>query len=291
LNEFLGVGIVTQSIGIIGAGTMGRGIAQVCASSGLDVMLCDVDQAQLDGAAAGIENGYTRMVQRERMTEQQAGAALARLSFSTGLDGLAGADLTIEAATEMPEVKLPLFEKIAAVCGEDTILASNTSSISLTRIAASVPRPERVIGMHFFNPVPVMQLLEIVRALQTSDATYAAACEVADQLNKTRVTVSDSPGFVVNRILLPMINEAVLSLAEGLASAEEIDVAMRLGANHPMGPLALADLIGLDVCLYVMETLYEQFGDSKYRPAPLLRKMVDAKYLGRKTGRGFFTYG
>lgn len=280
-----------EKIGIIGAGTMGRGIAQICASSGLSVTLCDVGQEQLDDAAKSIETGYTRMVQRERMSQQDCDAALSKLSFNTSLDALAGSDLTIEAATETPEVKLPLFEKIAEICGEKAILASNTSSISLTRIAAAVPRPERVIGMHFFNPVPVMQLLEIVRALQTNDSTYNAACRVAEQLNKTRVTVSDSPGFVVNRILLPMINEAVLSLAEGLATAEEIDVAMRLGANHPMGPLALADLIGLDVCLYVMETLYEQFGDSKYRPAPLLRKMVDAKYLGRKTGRGFFTYG
>jgi len=280
-----------EKIGIIGAGTMGRGIAQICASSGLSVTLCDVGQEQLDDAAKSIETGYTRMVQRERMSQQDCDAALSKLSFNTSLDALAGSDLTIEAATETPEVKLPLFEKIADICGEKAILASNTSSISLTRIAAAVPRPERVIGMHFFNPVPVMQLLEIVRALQTNDSTYNAACRVAEQLNKTRVTVSDSPGFVVNRILLPMINEAVLSLAEGLATAEEIDVAMRLGAHHPMGPLALADLIGLDVCLYVMETLYEQFGDSKYRPAPLLRKMVDAKYLGRKTGRGFFTYG
>ena len=280
-----------EKIGIIGAGTMGRGIAQICASSGLSVTLCDVGQEQLDDAAKSIETGYTRMVQRERMSQQDCDAALSKLSFNRSLDALAGSDLTIEAATETPEVKLPLFEKIAEICGEKPILASNTSSISLTRIAAAVPRPERVIGMHFFNPVPVMQLLEIVRALQTNDSTYNAACRVAEQLNKTRVTVSDSPGFVVNRILLPMINEAVLSLAEGLATAEEIDVAMRLGANHPMGPLALADLIGLDVCLYVMETLYEQFGDSKYRPAPLLRKMVDAKYLGRKTGRGFFTYG
>jgi len=280
-----------EKIGIIGAGTMGRGIAQICASSRLPVTLCDVGQEQLDDAAKSIETGYTRMVQRERMSQQDCDAALSKLSFNTSLDALAGSDLTIEAATETPEVKLPLFEKIAEICGDKAILASNTSSISLTRIAAAVPRPERVIGMHFFNPVPVMQLLEIVRALQTNDSTYNAACRVAEQLNKTRVTVSDSPGFVVNRILLPMINEAVLSLAEGLATAEEIDVAMRLGANHPMGPLALADLIGLDVCLYVMETLYEQFGDSKYRPAPLLRKMVDAKYLGRKTGRGFFTYG
>lgn len=282
---------MTQSIGIIGAGTMGRGIAQVCASSGIDVTLCDLEQAQLDSAARAVEKGYARMVERDRMSAVDSQAALARLSLVTDMGALAGCDLTIEAATETPAVKLPLFAKIAEICGEDTILASNTSSISLTRIAAAVPRPERVIGMHFFNPVPVMQLLEIVRALQTSEETYASACAVADRLNKTHVTVSDSPGFVVNRILLPMVNEAVQSLAEGLATAEEIDVAMRLGANHPMGPLALADLIGLDTCLYVMETLYEQFGDSKYRPAPLLRKMVDAKYLGRKTGRGFFTYG
>jgi 3-hydroxybutyryl-CoA dehydrogenase len=269
---------------------MGRGIAQVCAASGFSVVLSDLSEEQLGNAGRAIEAGYTHLVSRERMSEAERAEALERLSLHAGLDALGSAELIVEAATEKTDVKLSLFEQLAEVSDEGTILASNTSSISLTRIAAAVPHPERVIGMHFFNPVPVMKLIEIVRALQTSEATYALACSVAERLNKTHVSVSDSPGFVVNRILLPMINEAVLSLAEGLATAEEIDVAMRLGANHPMGPLALADLIGLDVCLSVMETLYEQFGDSKYRPAPLLRKMVDARYLGRKSGRGFFEY-
>jgi len=282
--------MAVERVGIVGAGTMGRGIAQICAVSGMDVVVSDVSRAQLDDARAAIEANYTRMVDRDRMSDQARSEAMARLTLEDNLEALAGVELVIEAATETPEVKTPLLEKIADACGADTVLASNTSSISLTRLAAAVRHPERVVGMHFFNPVPVMQLIEIVRALQTSDQTYRKACSVSERLNKTHVTVSDSPGFVVNRILVPMINEAILALAEGLATAEEIDVAMRLGANHPMGPLALADLIGLDVCLYVMETLHEEFGDSKYRPAPLLRRMVNARYLGRKTGRGFFVY-
>ena len=282
--------MAVERVGIVGAGTMGRGIAQICAVSGMDVVVSDVSRAQLDDARAAIEANYTRMVDRDRMSDQARSEAMARLTLEDNLEALAGVELVIEAATETPEVKTPLLEKIADACGADTVLASNTSSISLTRLAAAVRHPERVVGMHFFNPVPVMQLIEIVRALQTSDQTYRKACAVSERLNKTHVTVSDSPGFVVNRILVPMINEAILALAEGLATAEEIDVAMRLGANHPMGPLALADLIGLDVCLYVMETLHEEFGDSKYRPAPLLRRMVNARYLGRKTGRGFFVY-
>lgn len=282
--------MAVERVGIVGAGTMGRGIAQICAVSGMDVVVSDVSRAQLDDARAAIEANYTRMVDRDRMSDQARSEAMARLTLEDNLEALAGVELVIEAATETPEVKTPLLEKIADACGADTVLASNTSSISLTRLAAAVRHPERVVGMHFFNPVPVMQLIEIVRALQTSDRTYRKACSVSERLNKTHVTVSDSPGFVVNRILVPMINEAILALAEGLATAEEIDVAMRLGANHPMGPLALADLIGLDVCLYVMETLHEEFGDSKYRPAPLLRRMVNARYLGRKTGRGFFVY-
>ena len=282
--------MAVERVGIVGAGTMGRGIAQICAVSGMDVVVSDVSRAQLDDARAAIEANYTRMVDRERMSDQARSEAMARLTLEDNLEALAGVELVIEAATETPEVKPPLLAKIADACGADTVLASNTSSISLTRLAAAVRHPERVVGMHFFNPVPVMQLIEIVRALQTSDQTYRKACSVSERLNKTHVTVSDSPGFVVNRILVPMINEAILALAEGLATAEEIDVAMRLGANHPMGPLALADLIGLDVCLYVMETLHEEFGDSKYRPAPLLRRMVNARYLGRKTGRGFFVY-
>ena len=279
-----------KRVGIVGAGTMGRGIAQVCAAQGLEVVLCDLQKEQLKSAVDAIASGYARLVERERMTEAEKQQALERLETSQSLAVLKDVEVVIEAATELPEVKLKIFEQLDEACTPETILASNTSSISLTKIAAAVSNPERVIGMHFFNPVPVMKLVEVVRALQTNDETYDTIKALGEQLGKVSISVGDSPGFVLNRMLVPMINEAVLSLSEGLASAEEIDVAMRLGANHPMGPLALADLIGLDVCLYVMKTLYDEFGDSKYRPAPLLRKMVDANYLGRKTGRGFYTY-
>ncbi|MCB1744654.1 MAG: 3-hydroxybutyryl-CoA dehydrogenase [Gammaproteobacteria bacterium] len=278
-------------VGIVGGGTMGRGIAQVCAASGLDVTLCDVAQDPLEQALGSIEKGYARLVQKAQMSETEMRSAQQRLRTSTDLAVLSEVDMVIEAATENPRTKLELFTRLGELCAERTILASNTSSISLTRIAAAAAHPQRVIGMHFFNPVPVMKLIEVIRALQTSDSTFEQVRALAERLGKVSVAVNDSPGFVVNRMLVPMINEAVLVLAEGAASAEEIDVAMRLGANHPMGPLALADLIGLDVCLYVMEVLHEQFADSKYRPAPLLRKMVDAGYLGRKSGRGFFEYG
>ena len=252
--------------------------------------MCDLQEAQLKNAIEAIESGYTKLVERDRMTDAEKQQALARIESSQTFEALTDVEVVIEAATELPEIKLKIFEQLDAACSAETILASNTSSISLTKIAAAVSRPDRVIGMHFFNPVPVMKLVEVVRALQTSDETYETIKALGEQLGKVSISVGDSPGFVLNRMLVPMINEAVLSLSEGLATAEEIDVAMRLGANHPMGPLALADLIGLDVCLYVMKTLYDEFGDSKYRPAPLLRKMVDANYLGRKTGRGFYTY-
>ena len=280
-----------NSVAVIGAGTMGAGIAQVCAQAGWHTNLYDAFPEGLERGMSTIDAFWDKGITRGKTTAEQKAAWAANLHAVSDMhEAVKDADLVIEAVPEIPDLKHKIFADLGEMTKEDCILGTNTSSLSIADIAAASGRPEKVIGMHFFNPVPVMQLLEIVRALQTSDVTYNAACEVADRLNKTRVTVSDSPGFVVNRILLPMINEAVLSLAEGLATAEEIDVAMRLGANHPMGPLALADLIGLDVCLYVMETLYEQFGDSKYRPAPLLRKMVDARYLGRKTGRGFFTY-
>ena len=216
---------------------------------------------------------------------------LSRIETATGIEAMAGVDVCIEAATENSDVKLELFRDLESVCREDAILASNTSSISLTKIAGACARPERVIGMHFFNPVPLMKLVELIRAMQTSDATFEAAKALADRLGKTAVAVADSPGFVVNRMLVPMINEAVCVYSEGIASAEEIDLAMQLGLSHPIGPLRLADLIGIDVCLYVMDVMYREFSDSKYRPCPLLRKMVDAGRLGRKSGRGFFEYG
>ncbi len=280
-----------KRIGVIGAGTMGRGIAQVCAASGFDVVMSDISADAVAAGLAAIEKQLARAVEKERMSAAEKDAVLSRIETVTGIEEMAGAGVCIEAATENPEVKLELFRSLEAVCREDTILASNTSSISLTKIAGACARPERVIGMHFFNPVPLMKLVELIRALQTSDATFEAAQSLAARLGKTAVAVADSPGFVVNRMLVPMINEAVYALAEGLASAEEIDLAMKLGLSHPIGPLALADLIGIDVCLDVMDVMYREFSDSKYRPCPLLRKMVDAGRLGRKSGRGFFDYG
>ena len=280
-----------KRIGVIGAGTMGRGIAQVCAASGFDVVMSDISADAVAAGLAAIEKQLARAVEKERMSAAEKDAVLSRIETVTGIEAMADADVCIEAATENPEVKLELFRSLETVCREDTILASNTSSISLTKIAGACARPERVIGMHFFNPVPLMKLVELIRALQTSDATFEAAQSLAAHLGKTAVAVADSPGFVVNRMLVPMINEAVYALAEGLASAEEIDLAMKLGLSHPIGPLALADLIGIDVCLDVMDVMYREFSDSKYRPCPLLRKMVDAGRLGRKSGRGFFEYG
>ncbi len=277
-------------VAVVGAGTMGHGIAQVCATAGLEVVLRDVATAALDRAVEGIGKSLGRLVEKERMTQADADAARARITPATDLAAIAEVGLVIEAATENPDLKLRIFAELDEAAPAEALLASNTSSISLTRIAGATARADRVVGMHFFNPVPVMKLVEIIRALQTSDETFAAASDLVTRLGKTPVEVQDSPGFVVNRMLVPMINEAAFALAEGLASAEEIDTAMKLGANHPMGPLALADLIGLDVCLYVMEVLREQYADSKYRPCPLLRKMVDAGYLGRKSGRGFFEY-
>ena len=279
-----------KRIGVVGAGTMGRGIAQVCAASGFDVVMCDVSAETAAAGLASIGKQLARAVEKERMSPAEKDALLSRIETVTGIEAMAGVDVCIEAATENPDVKLELFRALESVCREDAILASNTSSISLTKIAGACSRPERVIGMHFFNPVPLMKLVELIRALQTSDATFEAAQALADRLGKTAVAVADSPGFVVNRMLVPMINESVYALSEGLASAEEIDLAMQLGLSHPIGPLRLADLIGLDVCLDVMDVMYREFSDSKYRPCPLLRKMVDAGRLGRKSGRGFYEY-
>ena len=277
-------------LGIIGAGTMGSGIAQVAATCGLSVVVQDLSADYVDRGLASIGKNLDRLVQKEKISGDDKEQISGRIRGVTALQDLADADLIIEAATENIDVKIALFKELNEVSKTDAILASNTSSLSLTRLAAESGRPEKVVGMHFFNPVPIMKLVEIIRALQTAEETYNAVHELARALGKNPISVKDSPGFVVNRMLVPMINEAVFTLYEGLASAEEIDAAMKLGANHPIGPLALADMIGVDVCLYVMEILLNEFGDSKYRPCPLLKQMVDAGYLGRKSGRGFFNY-
>lgn len=278
-----------QTIGVVGAGTMGQGIAQVLITGGFPVQLYDVANDQLGRAQAAIDKGLGKLVAKEKLGEAEKGEAMARLELTTSLEALRGCEVIIEAAPEQPALKEKLFRDLSRLT-HDAILASNTSSLSLTRLAAVCERPERVVGMHFFNPVPVLKLVEVIRAEQTSDATAVRIEELARQLGKTPVAIADSPGFAVNRLLVPMINEAAFLLQEGAGSAEDIDQAMKLGAAHPMGPLALADLIGLDVCLAIMEVLQEGFGDPKYRPCPLLKRMVAAGYLGRKSGRGFHTY-
>ena len=279
-----------KKIGVVGAGTMGNGIAQAFAQAGFDVVMSDVAQAALDRALATIAGSYDRLIKKEKMTAEQKAAALARIKTGTDLAALKDSDLIIEAATENLDLKLKIFKQLDELARADAVIASNTSSISITRLAASTKRPDKVIGMHFFNPVPLMALVELIRGLQTSDATYAAVEEVSKAVGKSPVQVRNSPGFVVNRMLCPMINEAIFALGENLATAAQIDEAMKLGANHPIGPLALCDMIGLDVQLAVMNVLFDGFKDPKYRPAPLLVEMVEAGYLGRKTGRGFFTY-
>ena len=282
--------MTVKHVGIVGAGTMGNGIAQAFAVAGIPVTMTDLGTAQLQRGLKTVDGSLERLVKKDKMSAADKAAALARIQTSTSLEALRAADLVIEAATENLDLKLEVFGRIDQVAKSDAVIATNTSSISITRLAAATKRPDKVIGMHFFNPVPVMQLVEVIRGLQTSDATYAASEALCKAIGKTPVKVRNSPGFVVNRMLCPMINEAVFALAEGLATAAEIDAAMKLGCNHPIGPLALCDLIGLDVELAVMQVLFEGFKDPKYRPAPLLVEMVEAGYLGRKTGRGFHAY-
>ena len=279
-----------QNIGVIGAGTMGNGIAQVCALAGFNVTLIDISESALQKALATVGKNLDRQVAKDTLTPEQKLAALDRIRTSTDYNSLQNVQLVIEAATENLDLKLRVLQQIAAQVSAECVIASNTSSLSITQLAASVSRPERFIGLHFFNPVPVMGLIEVIRGLQTSDSTHALALDMATTLGKTAITAGNRPGFVVNRILVPMINEAILVFQEGLASAEDIDAGMRLGCNQPIGPLALADLIGLDTVLAILEAFYDGFNDSKYRPAPLLKEMVAAGYLGRKTGRGFHAY-
>ncbi|MGE5087969.1 MAG: 3-hydroxybutyryl-CoA dehydrogenase [Candidatus Levyibacteriota bacterium] len=279
-----------ERVGVIGAGTMGNGIAQACAVAGIDVVMIDVAQDAVDRGRASIEASLGRLQKKDKITAEAATAAMARVHGSTDYAQLEDAALIIEAATENLELKLRILRQIDGIAAAGALLASNTSSISITALAAVVRGPERFLGMHFFNPVPMMALVELIRGLQTSEATVASARAFAERLGKTPVVVKNSPGFVVNRILCPMINEAIFALQEGLASAEDIDNGMRLGCNHPIGPLALADMIGLDVMLAVMNVFYADFNDPKYRPAPLLKEMVAAGYLGRKARRGFYRY-
>ena len=277
-------------IGVVGAGTMGNGIAQALAVAGRDVVMMDVGDAQVTRGLDTIGASLDRLIKKDKMSAADKAAAMARISTATSTSALADCDLVIEAATEKVDLKLRIFAELDSVVKPEAILASNTSSISITRLAAGTKRPSQVIGMHFFNPVPVMALVELINGLQTSAATYAAVEELAKSIGKSPIKVKNSPGFVVNRMLCPMINEAVFVLGEGLATAAEIDEAMKLGCNHPIGPLALCDLIGLDVELAVMQVLYEGTKDPKYRPAPLLVEMLEAGYLGRKSGKGFFDY-
>ncbi|AJG17740.1 3-hydroxybutyryl-CoA dehydrogenase [Cupriavidus basilensis] len=277
-------------MGIVGAGTMGNGIAQACAVVGLDVVMVDISDAAVSKGIATVGSSLDRLIKKDKISEADKDAALARIKGSTSYDALKAADIVIEAATENFDLKVKILKQIDGVVGDDVIVASNTSSISITKLAAVTSRPGNFIGMHFFNPVPMMALVELIRGLQTSDATHALVEELSKNLGKYPITVKNNPGFVVNRILCPMINEAFCVLGEGLASPEEIDEGMKLGCNHPIGPLALADMIGLDTMLAVMEVLYTEFADPKYRPAMLMREMVAAGYLGRKTGRGVYVY-
>ena len=279
-----------QTVGIIGAGTMGNGIAQACAVSGINVVMVDISDTAVQKGLATVAGSLDRLIKKEKISEADKAAALSRIKVSTSYDDLKAAQLVIEAATENYDLKVKILKQVDALVAPEVIVATNTSSISITQLAAATQRADRFIGMHFFNPVPMMALVEIIRGLQTSDATHDAVKAMAEALGKSPITVKNAPGFVVNRILVPMINEAFQVLSEGTASAEDIDAGMKLGCNQPIGPLALADMIGLDVCLAVMEVYLKEFGDSKYRPCFLLREMVAAGRLGRKTSQGVYSY-
>jgi 3-hydroxybutyryl-CoA dehydrogenase len=279
-----------RNVGVIGAGTMGNGIAQACAVAGIGALMVDVAEAALAKGVAAVGASLERLVKKDKLSVADRDAALARVRTSTDYVALSGVDLVIEAATENPSVKFEILRKADGIARPEVILATNTSSISITQLAAVTKRPDRCVGLHFFNPVPMMALVEVIRGLQTSDATVAAADAFAKVLGKTPIAVRNSPGFVVNRILCPMLNEAIFVYGEGIAGAKEIDEGMKLGCNHPIGPLALTDMIGLDVLLAVMNVFHADFGEDKYRPAPLLKEMVAAGWLGRKSGRGFYTY-
>jgi 3-hydroxybutyryl-CoA dehydrogenase len=280
----------TKTIAVLGSGTMGNGIAHVCARSGFNVLLYDIDQSALYRGLDTIRTNFAREVAKEKLTQQQADEARSRITLTTKLEDLAPASLAIEAATERFEIKSAIFRDLDRILPADAILATNTSSISITKIAAQTKRPEQVIGMHFFNPVPVMKLIEVIRGLQTSQATFDTVHALSEQLGKTPVEVNDAAGFVSNRVLMPLINEAIYAVMEGVATAEAVDQVFVLGMAHPMGPLTLADFIGLDVCADIMRVLAEGLGNPKYNPCPLLVRMVDAGWLGRKSGRGFYTY-
>ncbi|WP_073614340.1 3-hydroxybutyryl-CoA dehydrogenase [Desulfopila aestuarii] len=282
--------MTVKTFGVIGSGQMGNGIAQVAAASGLQVVMSDVKQEFAEKGLAAIGKNLNRLVEKEKISQADGQAILSRVKITTNLEDMAAADYVVEAATEREELKFGIFRELDRICPPHVILGTNTSSIPIGRIAAQTDRPEKVIGMHFMNPVPVMKLVEVIRGLATSDETFSITWQLCEKFGKTPAEANDFPGFIANRILMPMINEAIFCLYQSVGKKEDIDTVMKLGMNHPMGPLALADLIGLDTCLAIMETLYDGFKDSKYRPCPLLRKYVEAGWLGRKSGKGFYTY-